>query len=188
MPRSYVYRCSHQLPGFYIYSCQKMRYKGEYSPSFLADPVIIQQFSLPSLIWYGLKETYDWFPLSSCVPLLERHRYACFSHPDHSLVEFPDEGQGKWLTVVARVLIGNLQADDPLLGQDYIDQILVVSGVTDNTISTKPITVCCHLLMLIWCISWFSWSLRRHPTGNTKIFAMRSWRVWMAWGWILGKK
>lgn len=25
--------------GFYIYSCPKMRYKGEYAPSYLADPV-----------------------------------------------------------------------------------------------------------------------------------------------------
>jgi arginyl-tRNA--protein-N-Asp/Glu arginylyltransferase len=25
--------------GFYIYSCQKMRYKGDYSPSYLVDPV-----------------------------------------------------------------------------------------------------------------------------------------------------
>ena len=29
------------LLGFYIYSCPKMRYKGEYSPSYLADPVTI---------------------------------------------------------------------------------------------------------------------------------------------------
>ena len=27
--------------GFYIHSCQKMRYKGEYSPSYLADPVCV---------------------------------------------------------------------------------------------------------------------------------------------------
>lgn len=27
--------------GFYIHSCQKMRYKGEYAPSYLADPVRI---------------------------------------------------------------------------------------------------------------------------------------------------
>ncbi|KAF8974203.1 arginine-tRNA-protein transferase [Flammula alnicola] len=53
--------------GFYIHSCQKMRYKGEYAPSFLADP-----------------ETYEWFPLEVCVPLLEKHRYACFSQPPHS--------------------------------------------------------------------------------------------------------
>ena len=28
-----------RLLGFYIYSCPKMRYKGDYSPSYLADPV-----------------------------------------------------------------------------------------------------------------------------------------------------
>lgn len=27
------------VSGFYIHSCQKMRYKGDYSPSFLLDPV-----------------------------------------------------------------------------------------------------------------------------------------------------
>ncbi|PPQ77388.1 hypothetical protein CVT25_010970 [Psilocybe cyanescens] len=53
--------------GFYIYSCQKMRYKGEYAPSCLADP-----------------ETYEWFPLEACTPLLEKNRYACFSQPSHS--------------------------------------------------------------------------------------------------------
>ena len=26
-------------PGFYIHSCVKMRYKGDYSPSYLVDPV-----------------------------------------------------------------------------------------------------------------------------------------------------
>ncbi|KAJ3521251.1 hypothetical protein NM688_g9040 [Phlebia brevispora] len=56
--------------GFYIYSCQKMRYKGEYSPSFLADP-----------------EDYTWHPLEECKPLLEQYRYACFSHPEHSIEE-----------------------------------------------------------------------------------------------------
>ncbi|KAF8719145.1 hypothetical protein AX14_011405 [Amanita brunnescens Koide BX004] len=54
--------------GFYIHSCQKMRYKGEYSPSFLADP-----------------ETYQWFPMKDCIPLMEKYRYACFSDPSHSI-------------------------------------------------------------------------------------------------------
>jgi len=27
------------LQGFYIHSCPKMRYKGQYAPSYLADPV-----------------------------------------------------------------------------------------------------------------------------------------------------
>ncbi|KAI0650632.1 arginine-tRNA-protein transferase [Trametes meyenii] len=54
--------------GFYIHTCQKMRYKGEYSPSYLADP-----------------EEYTWFPLNKCRPLLDKYHYACFSHPEQSL-------------------------------------------------------------------------------------------------------
>ncbi|KAF9452451.1 hypothetical protein P691DRAFT_828461 [Macrolepiota fuliginosa MF-IS2] len=54
--------------GFYIESCQKMRYKGEYAPSYLLDP-----------------EAYDWHPLESCRPLLQQNRYACFSNPSHSI-------------------------------------------------------------------------------------------------------
>ncbi|KAL1739470.1 hypothetical protein HDZ31DRAFT_77573, partial [Schizophyllum fasciatum] len=53
---------------FYIHSCQKMRYKGEYSPSYLADP-----------------EKYDWYPIEECKKLLDQNRYACFAHPEHSV-------------------------------------------------------------------------------------------------------
>ncbi|TCD67673.1 Arginyl-tRNA--protein transferase 1 [Steccherinum ochraceum] len=56
--------------GFYIYTCAKMRYKGEYSPSYLADP-----------------EDYTWHPLEKCIPLLAKNRYATFSHPEHSIAE-----------------------------------------------------------------------------------------------------
>lgn len=45
-----------------------MRYKGDYSPSYLADP-----------------EEYNWYPLEQCKPLLENYRYACFSNPEHSV-------------------------------------------------------------------------------------------------------
>lgn len=54
--------------GFYIFSCPKMRYKADYSPSYLADPV-----------------TYQWYPLKDCIPLLEKNRYACFSDPSLSI-------------------------------------------------------------------------------------------------------
>ena len=53
-----------------------MRYKGEYLPSFLADP-----------------EDYTWHPLEECKPLLDRHRYACFTHPEHS-IDGPYRGVG----------------------------------------------------------------------------------------------
>ncbi|KAG9317583.1 arginine-tRNA-protein transferase [Chiua virens] len=62
--------------GFYIHSCPKMRYKGEYSPSFLADP-----------------EDFKWYPLKNCVKLLDKYRYAVFSQPDHSLAGTDDPGE-----------------------------------------------------------------------------------------------
>ncbi|EIW61258.1 arginyltransferase [Trametes versicolor FP-101664 SS1] len=54
--------------GFYIHSCPKMRYKGDYSPSYLVDP-----------------EDYSWAPLDKCRPLLDKYHYACFTHPERSL-------------------------------------------------------------------------------------------------------
>jgi len=70
--------------GYYIYSCQKMRYKGDYSPSYLADPV--HKILLSTDISLTIpQETYAWFPLKACVPLLDRYRYACFSKPEHSI-------------------------------------------------------------------------------------------------------
>ncbi|KAI9056577.1 hypothetical protein FKP32DRAFT_1599303 [Trametes sanguinea] len=56
--------------GFYIHSCPKMRYKGDYAPSYLADP-----------------EEYTWFPLERCRSLLDQYHYACFADPEHSLKE-----------------------------------------------------------------------------------------------------
>jgi arginine-tRNA-protein transferase len=72
--------------GFYIYSCAKMRYKGEYAPSYLADPVRIP----PPSAWLRsvltvLQETYDWYPIEKCIPLLKTNRYSSFSHPEHNL-------------------------------------------------------------------------------------------------------
>jgi len=63
-----VPQLKHLYMGYYIYSCQKMRYKGEYSPSYLADP-----------------EDFSWHTLSACEKALQRFRYACFAHPEHSL-------------------------------------------------------------------------------------------------------
>ncbi|EPT02754.1 hypothetical protein FOMPIDRAFT_1143185 [Fomitopsis schrenkii] len=54
--------------GFYIQSCPKMRYKGDYAPSYLADP-----------------EDYTWHPLEKCRPLLDKYRYVSFEHPEHNL-------------------------------------------------------------------------------------------------------
>ncbi|KAJ7129806.1 arginine-tRNA-protein transferase [Mycena epipterygia] len=93
--------------GFYIHSCPKMRYKGEYSPSYLADP-----------------ENYAWFPLKTCIPLLEKYRYACFSQPDNSTAEAADP-----LTI----------EEPPHPSDDVLNDIHLVSGIEDNKISVIPV-------------------------------------------------
>ncbi|GJE84438.1 arginyl-tRNA--protein transferase 1 [Phanerochaete sordida] len=58
----------HLYMGFYIHSCPKMRYKGEYAPSYLLDP-----------------EEYTWHPLEQCASALDHVRYASFAHPEHNI-------------------------------------------------------------------------------------------------------
>ncbi|XP_027761980.1 arginyl-tRNA--protein transferase 1 [Empidonax traillii] len=51
--------------GFYIHSCPKMRYKGQYRPSDLLCP-----------------ETYVWTPIEQCLPLLENSKYSRFNQDE----------------------------------------------------------------------------------------------------------
>jgi hypothetical protein len=44
--------------GFYIHSCPKMRYKGQYAPSFLLCPA-----------------AYSWHPIEKCRELLDKEKY-----------------------------------------------------------------------------------------------------------------
>jgi len=48
--------------GYYIPSCPKMKYKGDYKPSDLLCP-----------------EVYEWVPLADCKPLLEKSKYTPFA-------------------------------------------------------------------------------------------------------------
>ncbi|KAF9382875.1 Arginyl-tRNA--protein transferase 1 [Podila verticillata] len=50
--------------GFYIFTCQKMTYKGQFHPSFLLDP-----------------ETYNWIEFQKCKEILGDQRYSCFEDP-----------------------------------------------------------------------------------------------------------
>ncbi|XP_060097489.1 arginyl-tRNA--protein transferase 1 isoform X4 [Heteronotia binoei] len=53
---------SYYYMGFYIHSCPKMRYKGQYRPSDLLCP-----------------ETYVWVPIEQCLPSLEHSKYCRFN-------------------------------------------------------------------------------------------------------------
>lgn len=51
--------------GFYVHSCPKMNYKGQYSPSYLACP-----------------ETYSWIPIEKCTPKLDVEKYSRLDETD----------------------------------------------------------------------------------------------------------
>ncbi|KAM9197917.1 LOW QUALITY PROTEIN: arginyl-tRNA--protein transferase 1 [Dugong dugon] len=65
---------SYYYMGFYIHSCPKMKYKGQYRPSDLLCP-----------------ETYVWVPIEQCLPLLENSKYCRFNQDPEAV----DEGRSK---------------------------------------------------------------------------------------------
>ncbi|XP_039599406.1 arginyl-tRNA--protein transferase 1 isoform X1 [Polypterus senegalus] len=67
--------------GFYIHSCPKMRYKGQYRPAELLCP-----------------ETYAWVPIERCLPKLQQSPYSRF----HELPNADDENR---LTELGRVQV-----------------------------------------------------------------------------------
>ncbi|XP_045423722.1 arginyl-tRNA--protein transferase 1 isoform X1 [Lemur catta] len=67
---------SYYYMGFYIHSCPKMKYKGQYRPSDLLCP-----------------ETYVWVPIEQCLPSLENSKYCRFNQDPEAV----DEGRCKEL-------------------------------------------------------------------------------------------
>ncbi|TMS04457.1 Arginyl-tRNA--protein transferase 1, partial [Larimichthys crocea] len=74
-------KLSYYYLGFYIHSCPKMRYKGQYRPSELLCP-----------------ETFVWVPIERCLPQLENSRYARFNQD-------LDAGDVRVLKDVGRALV-----------------------------------------------------------------------------------
>lgn len=91
-----------------------------------------------------MKEEYTWFPLSDCIPQLERFRYATFAHPEHSLErpERPSEG-------TIRSLFGNFLLTTPFKGpsihvsEELLNEVMVIYSMQQDTLSVGPITVSC---------------------------------------------
>uniref|UniRef100_A0A3B5L9B9 Arginyl-tRNA--protein transferase 1 n=1 Tax=Xiphophorus couchianus TaxID=32473 RepID=A0A3B5L9B9_9TELE len=67
--------------GFYVHSCPKMRYKGQYRPADLLCP-----------------ESYTWVSVEQCIPLLSNSRYA-------RLNQDPDAGDSQAVKDVGRALV-----------------------------------------------------------------------------------
>ncbi|KAG8953625.1 Arginyl-tRNA--protein transferase 1 [Tulasnella sp. 424] len=64
--------------GFYIHTCPKMKYKGQYAPSFLLDP-----------------EEYTWHPTEKAFPLLDKYLYVPFSNPTSASRPTPGNRSGQ---------------------------------------------------------------------------------------------
>ncbi|XP_026321324.1 arginyl-tRNA--protein transferase 1 [Hyposmocoma kahamanoa] len=75
--------------GFYIHSCRKMRYKGNFYPSDLLCP-----------------ETYKWVPLEDCIPKLEASPYTRLD-PDIDNVDtnYPREGDINYIPVLVKGVV-----------------------------------------------------------------------------------
>ncbi|XP_055083477.1 arginyl-tRNA--protein transferase 1 isoform X1 [Periophthalmus magnuspinnatus] len=74
-------KLSYYYLGFYIHSCPKMRYKGQYRPSDLLCP-----------------ETFTWVSIERCVPKMDQSRYSRFNQD-------PDAEDASKLKDVGRALV-----------------------------------------------------------------------------------
>ncbi|XP_063589964.1 arginyl-tRNA--protein transferase 1-like isoform X1 [Penaeus indicus] len=89
--------------GFYIHSCPKMRYKGNYSPSFLLCP-----------------ETYIWVPIEKAVPKLDIAKYCRFNDDPSAVDENGDVDLKQILVLHERELMK--YSTFQLLNQDTEDE------------------------------------------------------------------
>jgi len=123
--------------GFYIHSCQKMRYKGEYIPSELLDPL-----------------SFEWYPLETCKRLLDQHRFAVFSNPGQSKTareaieqEWPDRELAK-LQIIERVgsnnVLGIISAENSSFWQDGYEQkgIVEVASALGEKLCDRVLLFC----------------------------------------------
>ncbi|XP_006003695.1 arginyl-tRNA--protein transferase 1 isoform X3 [Latimeria chalumnae] len=75
--------------GFYIHSCPKMRYKGQYRPSDLLCP-----------------ETYVWVPIEQCLPKLDQSKYSCLNEEPGAADEDHIKDLSKVLVLYKRTVMG----------------------------------------------------------------------------------
>lgn len=68
--------------GFYVHGCPKMKYKGDYAPSYLLDP-----------------EDYSLHPIEEYRPFLDNHTYVSFAHVGQSDQQ-PSDDTGKSCSVI----------------------------------------------------------------------------------------
>lgn len=142
--------------GFYIQSCPKMRYKGEYSPSFLVDP-----------------ETQTWYPLEMWRPLLDKFRYVSISHPENS-IEGPYAGPSMPNSLLMHDIHANMiTVHEPHVPNEDLQGISVLVEVKRGRAIVTPAPVCLSFCALYRqrCIHEFG---RPQRSGRTRRISARS--------------
>jgi len=69
-------------------------------------------------------EDFTWHPLKTCVPFLDKYRFACFTHPEHSLEGSQDPGP----------------EPVPLVPDDMLLDIDIVDSIQNNVVRVAPVT------------------------------------------------
>lgn len=130
------------------------------------------------------QEDYTWVPLKDCTKLLNNNRYACFSHPEHSLGKeeaIPPERahfyfsgtRGKSAKPAFHTAV---EAPAELLEEDAEE--IKISLRQHGTI---PISVRCPDLVRL-SVSHFMLCDSKRISGKMKFLEVSSLRSWKAWG------
>ncbi|KAG8979202.1 Arginyl-tRNA--protein transferase 1 [Tulasnella sp. JGI-2019a] len=108
--------------GFYIHSCSKMKYKAQYSPSFLLEPT-----------------KYTWHRFETCAPLLDKFHYVPFARPTRARRPItPESGSGR--AKATEVEDTNTQEDGidvGLISQSVLESV-AIGNVRQGTVYTTP--------------------------------------------------
>ncbi|XP_058891684.1 arginyl-tRNA--protein transferase 1 isoform X5 [Acipenser ruthenus] len=105
-------RLRYYYMGFYIHSCPKMRYKGQYRPSDLLCP-----------------ETYVWVPIERCLPKLDLTRYSRFNETPEAVDVSRVKELGKVLVLHKRTVMPYLLYARKRTGPSDEETVLQYAGL-----------------------------------------------------------
>ncbi|KAK1164715.1 arginyl-tRNA--protein transferase 1 isoform X2 [Acipenser oxyrinchus oxyrinchus] len=105
-------RLRYYYMGFYIHSCPKMRYKGQYRPSDLLCP-----------------ETYVWVPIERCLPKLDLTRYSRFNETPEAVDVCRVKELGKVLVLHKRTVMPYLLYARKRTGPSDEETVLQYAGL-----------------------------------------------------------
>ncbi|RHZ50559.1 hypothetical protein Glove_495g22 [Diversispora epigaea] len=102
--------------GFYIHTCPKMKYKGQYKPSDLLDP-----------------ETYEWHPIERCRSLLDKYKYVSFDNPPDKV----NDNKGKEKSDDKNVNLSSRILDPKNVTYDEVENIKV--SINETVVQFKSV-------------------------------------------------